>query len=786
MFYKTLAVVLALLSAAGTAWWFCIPDPLFDSPYSTILLARDGELLGARIAADGQWRFPEDKVPKRFAVALVAFEDKRFYQHSGVDLIAIARATRSNVRRGRLVSGGSTLTMQVARNVRHRSNRDILDKLIEAAMALRIEQRYNKEQILAVYAANAPFGGNVVGLEAAAWRYFGRSARRLSWAETCTLAVLPNSPALIHPGRNRARLQEKRDRLLRKLHEQGVISALDLDVSLREPLPGKPMPLPQTAPHLLETLQARAPQNHRFETTLDAYLQTVASQIVSDRASELAQQEIHNTAALIVDNRTFEVLAYVGNTRWSVNNEHGFAVDIVQRPRSTGSILKPMLYAAMLESGDILPRTLIPDVPTQYAGYMPENYDRSYSGAVPADVALAQSLNVPAVRMLHQYGVSRFYELLQHAGISTLTRKPDDYGLTLILGGAEAKLWDITGAYANLADIASQTGFSAARPYRRISLLRETAAVGARSEIGPGAAWLTLNALLEVPRPGDDSHWKNFASARKIAWKTGTSWGLRDAWAVGTSSRYTVGVWVGNASGEGRPGLTGSAVAAPVLFQLFNRLDSGPFFPRPDRQLKTVETCRNDGYLANGHCETETLWVPRQSHFSRTSLHNIPLHLDAAGRYQVNSECESVARMKHTRGFVLPPAQEFYYRRTHSDYRSPPRWRSDCTAGVGAQSKAPLDFLYPNATTRVYIPMDLAAKKGRVVFEAVHRDTDAVLYWHLDQHYVATTRAFHSEALDISPGHHVMTVVDQAGNRASRSFEVIGESAGQFFVSRSH
>jgi penicillin-binding protein 1C len=307
------------------------------------------------------------------------------------------------------------------------------------------------------------------------------------------------------------------------------------------------------------------------------------------------------------------------------------------------------------------------------------------------------------------------------------------------------------------------------------------------AEFGPGAAWLTLNALLEVPRPAEEGHWKNFATARKIAWKTGTSWGFRDAWAVGVSSRYTVGVWVGNATGEGRPGLTGSTAAAPLLFQLFNRLDASPWFERPERDLKPVETCANDGYLANGNCGTQIVWAPRSSHFSRTSPYNIPVHLDAQGLYRVNDACEPVTRMRHTSAFVLPPAQEFYFRRGRADYRAPPPYRPDCSPdAVAANGKAPMDFLYPNANTRVYIPIDLAAQKGRVVFEAVHRDANATLFWHLDQHYVATTRAFHTEALDISPGMHVITVVDQAGNRVSRPFEVIGEPTGQSARSRSN
>jgi penicillin-binding protein 1C len=307
------------------------------------------------------------------------------------------------------------------------------------------------------------------------------------------------------------------------------------------------------------------------------------------------------------------------------------------------------------------------------------------------------------------------------------------------------------------------------------------------AEFGPGAAWLTLNALLEVPRPAEEGHWKNFATARKIAWKTGTSWGFRDAWAVGVSSRYTVGVWIGNATGEGRSGLTGSTAAAPLLFQLFNRLDASPWFDRPDRDMKPVETCRNDGYLANGNCETQTVWAPRSSHFSRTSPYNFSVHLDAQGLYRVNDGCEPVTQMRHTSTFILPPAQEFYFRRGRSDYRAPPPYRADCSStAVTTNSKAPMDFLYPNVNTRVYIPIDLAAKKGRVVFEAVHRDANATLFWHLDQHYVATTRAFHTEALDISPGPHVITVVDQAGNRVSRPFEVIGETTGQSTRSRSH
>lgn len=772
--------LLLLALAAGIAFWRCLPEPLFSQPVSSVLLGRHGGLLGASIAGDEQWRFPPlDRVPAKFRAALVTFEDKRFDYHPGVDPLALARALRLNLKHGEIVSGGSTLSMQVIRLARRHPDRTYLEKLIEMLLAVRLELRHSKEEILALYASHAPFGGNVVGLEAAAWRYFGRGPDRLSWAESAMLAVLPNSPALIHPGRNRVTLQARRDRLLAQLHERGFLSALDLKLARREPLPARPLSLPQHAPHLLATLRAGArPGTHRFETTLERPLQLAARDIVARHAASLRTQGIHNVAALVIDNRSFEVLAYVGNSDWSVRDEHGYAVDIVRRPRSTGSILKPFLFAAMLQAGEILPTTLVADMPTQYAGYMPENFDHIYRGAVPAEVALARSLNVPAVRMLKRHGLGRFYDFLRQFGMGTLTRRPEDYGLTLILGGAEGTLWEVTAMYANLAGLARQREPGPAARYRRLTVLAGDDTVsGRRAEISPAAAWLTLKALLEVARPGAEGHWKNFASARKIAWKTGTSFGLRDGWAIGSTSKYTVGVWVGNASGEGRPGLTGGTTAAPILFDLFNRLGSADWFPPPRAHMKQVEVCRNDGYLANGACETETQWAPRDSHFDRVSPYNRLVHLDPSRAWQVHGRCESVSRMRHRGWFVLPPGQEFYYRRHHADYRPLPPVRKDCQAV--AAGRGPIDFLYPNAGTRLYIPMDLAERKGRTVFEAVHRDHKATLFWHLDDRYLGTTTIFHQQALDITPGPHVVTVVDQDGNRLSRRFEVLGKDNGE-------
>jgi penicillin-binding protein 1C len=787
---RRIAAGAALLTALGLiAWWNMIPDPWFAAPRSYVLEARDGTLLSARIASDGQWRFPaSEEVPPKFRRALLIYEDKRFERHPGVDVLAVARATKLNVAAGSIVSGASTLTMQLARLSRASARgarvpgapaeageaRTFRAKVMEMLLALRLECSFGKDELLALYAANAPFGGNVVGLEAASWRYFGRGPQDLSWAESAMLAVLPNNPSLVHVSRNRARLLAKRDQLLQRLAAAGDLTELDLDAALAEPLATEPHPLPDLAPHLLETLRAQHPGRHRLRSTLDARLQANATAQLNEHSAVLSRQQVYNAAAIVIDNQTFEVLAYVGNSSGERNGDipdRGYAVDIIRRPRSTGSILKPLLFAAMLEDGTLTPRMLLPDVPTHYEGFAPENFDRQYRGAVRADEALAHSLNVPAVRMLKTYGVARFADLLRHAGMTTLSRPADHYGLTLILGGAEGKLWDVAGMYASLAAMA-RAGVEQEPPgFRQPSvLLGATVQKHDQTPIGTGSAWLTLDTLLEVPRPGEEGGWRSFASSRAIAWKTGTSFGLRDGWAVGTTSRHTVGVWTGNASGEGRPALTGSTMAAPLMFALFNGLPASVWFERPGYALRSIDVCENDGFLANGECVATKTWIPAPSHFDALSPHNLRVFFDA-GRQRVDGACESPGRMTPASWFVLSPAQEFYYRRVHAEYRPLPAMRADCRDTP--TNRPALAVLYPEANARVLIPRDLDGSRGRAVFEAVSRRRDATLYWHLDGEYLGETHTFHQQSLDMDPGEHILTLVDDEGERVARRFQVI-------------
>jgi len=751
--------------------WLEVPVVRFDDPVSPVLFSAEGRLLGARTAADGQWRFPRGgRVPRRFTEVLVRFEDKRFFAHPGLDPLAVARAVRQNIRAGRVESGASTITMQVVRLARKNRPRTLAEKLREAGLALRLETSLSKAGILALFAAHAPFGGNVVGLDAASWLYFGRSPDELSWAEAAFLAVLPNDPGLTASPTGRVRLRGKRDGLLEKLRDRGTIAALECRLALAEPMPDRLRALPRDAPHLLETLAARPGASSPFRSFIAADLQRTAGRIVEQHGARLAGRGIRNAAAILIDNRTAAVVAYVGNVGLDRREAHGQNVDIVRSRRSTGSILKPFLYASMLKEGGLAPGTLVPDTPARFEGFKPENFDRRFRGAVPARAALAWSLNVPAVRELRDYGIPRFENRLRQWGMTTLDRPPEDYGLTLVLGGAEGELQEIAALYAKMAELAS----NAPGGGLEVRLLRdEPRAPSKMRELGAASAYLTLQALTAVNRPDDEGFWRNFSSSKWMAWKTGTSFGLRDAWAVGVTPNYTIGVWAGNADGEGRPGLTGLGAAAPVLFDLLSAVDGGGEIVRPPSGFKVLRVCRDSGFLATDLCPAETVAVPEESRFDRMCGFHQMVHLDASGRFRVDSRCEPVDRMRHEPWFVLPPVQEYYYRAEHADYRPLPPLRSDCGGAAGERGSRVMSLVYPEPDMSVYVPVGLDGKMGEIVFEAVHREGGATVHWHLDGRYVASTRVFHQIAAAPEPGPHRLVLMDDEGRRLEREFEVV-------------
>lgn len=763
----TRKVIFILITILVIAYIFCLPRQLFHVPYSTVVTDRNGELLGARIASDGQWRFPpRNTTPEKIKQCLITFEDRHFYHHWGVNPVSTGRAAYQNLKNKRIVSGGSTLTMQTIRLARNKS-RTFGEKFIEMILATRLEFRASKEKILSMYVSHAPFGGNVVGLDAAAWRYFGHSAEELSWAEAAMLAVLPNAPAMIHLSKSRQSLLNKRNRLLKQLYGRKIIDSSTYELAISEPLPDEPHPLPQIAPHLVSRFYQE--RNGKYSvSTIDRGIQTQIENAAERWSNEFNRSDIRNLAILVIDIQTNQVVAYCGNVNFK-RKQSGNQVDVIQAPRSTGSILKPFLYYAMLQEGSLLPHTLLPDIPININGFTPQNFSLQFEGAVPASEALARSLNIPAVTMLQKYGAPKFHTFLRQIGLKTINRPTSHYGLSLILGGAEATLWDVTNTYAYMGRSLLQL------PQTECSLLlsdseNSEAVTSAKTTdiFQPGAVWQTFNALTEVNRP-EEIDWKSIPSMHPIAWKTGTSHGFRDAWAVGVTPHYAIGVWVGNATGEGKPGLVGARTAGPVLFDIFSLLPPTQWFKRPGNVFVKTEVCRKSGHLKGRFCEeTDTLLIlPAGLKTEACPYHHL-ITLSADETHRIYENCANLEPTIQKSWFTLPPVWEWYYRQHHPEYSPLPPFKPGC----GEDALQPMQFIYPPMNARIVLPKQMDGSPGYMTAELAHGNPATTIFWHLDNTYLTQTQDFHKISLQPTPGKHSLTAVDSAGNTVTTTFYI--------------
>jgi len=756
-------------------FYFILPKPLFDVPYSTVIEDENGELLSAVIAKDGQWRFPDDgNIPDKFKACILEFEDSRFQYHLGIDVLSLCRAIFQNIKYKSIKSGASTITMQVIRLSRKGKERTIIEKIREAILAVRLELRYSKEDILLLYASHAPFGGNVVGIEAASWRYYGVEPSRLTWGQTATLAVLPNAPSLIYPGKNSVELRNKRNRLLKKLLDKKYISLPQYEMAILEPLPAKPKALPRTGYHLLTRCINDGLESKRIHSTLHKDKQMFVQNIVNKHVSLLSGNKIHNAAAIVIDVETGNILVYVGNSTNS--NMFQNDVDIINARRSPGSTLKPLLYCTMLHNGSILPNTLIPDIPMIVQGFHPQNYHRTYEGAVYASKALSRSLNVPAVYMLREFGVERFHYFLKKIGFTTLEKHSSHYGLSLILGGSEVKLHELAGVYASLARILNnrtQNGIYTSKDIFAPNYITSNKHINYSTAISVDAAsiWFTFQSMIEVTRPDRDMFWFHFSSTSPIAWKTGTSYGERDAWAVGLTPKYVVGVWVGNATGEGRPGLTGINAAAPLMFEIFDFLPKSKWFNKPYDDILLYEVCVNSGYKASQFCEKIRYEEAPLSGFkTKICPYHKQIHLDSTMKWRVHANCERTHNIITKNMFVLPPIMEYFYKTKNIYYHSLPPYREDC---IASESIANFDIIYPTPNARIYIIDEQSGKKGEVLFRAVARKNDAILYWHLDGSFITQTKGEHSISVRPDEGKHQLTLINEFGEYKTIDFEIL-------------
>lgn len=726
-----------------------VPIPSLKMDYSKVLFSKDGHLLSAKIASDQQWRFPIEKdLPEMLEQSIVHFEDEYFYNHFGVNPISLCKAFYQNWKAKKIVRGGSTITMQLMRMYRGNQSRSYSQKLIELFGAIKLELLYSKEDILKMWASTAPFGGNTVGASTASWRYFNRPLEHLSIAEYATLAVLPNSPSKIHMEKNVIRLTEKRNQLLEKLHSRNLIDKTDLELAKVEDIFFNKESIPTHSIHLLEFFSKSFPDQNIFHSTIDMQLQKITKDLLQEQSNIYQFDGINNAAAIVIDHQNNELVSYIGNT-----NSKDLSlkyVDCAQAPRSYGSLLKPFLYSYAIEQGYFLPNELIKDIPTNINGFTPKNFDRRFRGVVPMDLMVSQSLNVPAVRVLNYVGVESFHDLLRHdLNLSHINPDFNHHGLSIILGGAEASLWQMANCYKGLArNYNAQTS-----PFNNLScLLNEDHEDNENFAFQPITVQHTIEAMQSLNRPKEEQHFTKF-SGNNIAWKTGTSYGHRDAWSIGINGRYVVAIWVGNEDGAGVFNLTGGQKAAPILFKIFRHLESGGDLFPPIQNTQQLEVCTKSGRLKGKYCTHTTLLDLASNHHQ---LRNCDYHQ----KHKVDNASDTI--------FVLNPTEKYYAEEFGNRFFL----EDSNTSDLNHESKQ-LEIVYPQPNSVLLIPKKLENSYAEVELRASSLNPNDTLYWFINNQFVNTSFAPHKIYADLNDGPHQIHVNDVLGNESRLDFEVV-------------
>jgi penicillin-binding protein 1C len=759
----------AILVALGLAWAVPLPARL-GSAHSPALLDAEGDELHVALAPDDRWRLPTDlrRVDPAYLSALLAVEDARFYAHPGVDPAAVLRAARSNLQAGHVVSGASTLTMQLVRLMEPRP-RTMLSKGIEALRAVQLELRMSKQEILLAYLTFLPFGGNLEGVETACWALFGHPASELSDAEIALLIAIPQDPngRRLGPVR-RARLQAARDAVGARLAEAGLLRAPGdpggaLEDLRRAPLPSAHRALPRGLPHLAaDALRGGG----RVPTTIDRGLQARAERLVAETAGIARQNNVHNVSIVVMEHETGAVRALVGGFDFSLDTPSG-QVPSWRARRSPGSTLKPLLYAMALTDGLILPETLVTDVPVRFGSYEPRNFNDRYQGVVRMEEALSRSLNVPFVQLLQRVGLEAFLEKLRAAGVEGLERTPGHYGLSAAVGGLALSPLELAGVYGALA-----RGGAPVRAH--LSPRGDTA--GAAPLVAPGAAFLTRRALRLRDRPDFPSRRELSGAPEGVAWKTGTSFGHRDAWAVGIGPRFVVVVWLGNLDHRASRWLLGAEAAGPLLFDLLDGLgERATAAELPPEDLGPVSICPLSGHVPGPACPSQE---PALALRDRVPPERCPMHqrveIDVKTGEEVGPDCRA-GRETFERVVVVQP--ESADRWLRSQGRGGPPGPPLAPGCAPARRSPPPRVVGPAPGTVILLIPGMLAAEQEVALES--EGGAAPLQWFVDGRLIDVAgpdgRAWWAPTL----GQHELLVVDAAGRSAARSLEVrLGTGAG--------
>lgn len=747
-----------------------LPGDLFKDEYSTIVVDENRNLLRVFLNEDQQWYFPpeeDQKVPDKLKTSIINFEDRYFYYHPGVNLFSFARAFFQNIFSGRIKSGASTISMQVIR-ISGKKSRTFWNKFIEILQAVKLEIKYSKEDILRLYINHAPYGGNIIGYKAASLRYFGKSPEALTWNESAILAVLPNSPGLISPVISKEKLIRKKNRLLKTLLNRKKINKSVYEISINEPVSGKIKKFPMIAPHFSEMVKQNFGNRFKFiHSTIIKEHQVRMEGLLNEHIKYLNSFGIKNGALIVVETQTGKVRAYCGSQDFFDEMTNG-QVNGVSARRSSGSILKPFLYALSIDEGLILGKTLIKDIPSYFGSFSPSNADKKFNGVISAKEALIRSLNVPAVRLLNYYGLHKFYFFLKSAGMTSLFRTPDEYGLTLVLGGAETSLFDLAKLYTGLGNLGK---FSHLR-----MVYKDTTDPGNNSTqfFSTGAAYLTVEILKELKRPGSEYYWEQYQSSNPFAWKTGTSYGQRDSWSVGVSPQWTIAVWVGNFNGEGNRNISGASCAAPIMFDVFNYLPKDEklrWFSKENISLKKIRVCADTGYQAGPNCERIVLVdSPDNSKVVRICPFHKSIFTTPDGKNRVCSLCWGKNNYIKVKKLYFPPDVTQFLREKGDIVPQLPPHKKDCSS---IEDSNPIKIIYPVPNAKLWIPKDFNRKLQNVTFTIAHSVKGREVFWYIDDIYQGVTKEKHKMIFKLKAGWNKLQVVDEEGNRASRRFFVI-------------
>jgi penicillin-binding protein 1C len=758
--WKKALLGLLLPASAFAAWLLLAPLPEnLEPPLSRVVRYRDGSLMRVYLSSDEKWRIwtPLEKIDPLLVKATLAYEDRRFWKHPGIDPLSVIRACVQNIRLGRVFSGGSTLTMQLARLAEPKP-RTLWSKLREMARALQFEVRLGKRRILEIYLNRTPCGGNFEGVAAASLAYFGKPPGNLSAGEAAYLVSLPQSPAARSPfGGNAKAALEARNRVLDRMESQGLTGPAEAARARSSPVPAKVLKFPSEGLHAADYVRLQYPLKTDLLTTLDRRIQQMAEGFAKAHAVRLRDLGAHNGAIVVIDNRTRQVRALVGSLDYWDSAEAGQILGF-HILRSPGSALKPFLYALALQQGIVTPVTLLEDVPARVGNFRPANFSRTYQGLVTAESALAQSLNLPFIDLLERTGYDGFLSLAE--ALDLRAERDTEYGFTIITGGMEVTLLDLTNAYATLGRSGMHGPFQVLMPEKG-SDVREHE----RALLDPGAVSLTLRALSLRDRP-DAPRGLNRKGA--VYWKTGTSWGRRDAWCIGLNKDYTVGVWVGNFSAEGAEGLVGSRAAAPIMFDLLTALSPEPRpLPMEMDYLMEIPVCSLSGLPPSSHCpETRTTLVVRD----RTPSRRCPLHraflLEVATGYRAHPWKRYRPGEVENRVFTVYPPLAAAVMGLKATL-APPFAPGD----TGLAHKTGLRLEQPGRGMTYMITKGIR-HANRIPLLAWTDTLDGKVFWFVNDRFVEETRAGETRFLDPGPGEYRIVALDSAGNTVSAQVRV--------------